>query len=167
MKLSFAALMASAAAALTAAGCGGDTAPTPRGGAAPAAVSSTDYVASPTLGRGTSERLFAVPELGAFRATCARPGEARISYRVKKRGGTTQLVTAEAGRGSGSNRWADPGERVAIPIGGSRAARADWQVALIAEGRITVVTASFTVGVLGDRFGCFVTGAAHRATRPR
>jgi hypothetical protein len=168
MKRASAALMAAAAAALTAPGCGGGgTAPPPRGAATPAAVSSTDYVASPTLGRGTSERLFAIPGLGAFRATCARPGEARISYRVKKRGGTTQLVTAEPGRGSGSNRWADPGERVAIPIGGSRAARADWQVALIAEGRITVVTASFTVGVLGDRFGCFVTGTAHSATRPR
>jgi hypothetical protein len=157
-----------AAAALAATGCGGgDTAPNPRGGAAPATVSSADYVASPTLGRGTSERLFAIPELGAFRATCTRPGEARISYGVKKRGGTSQLVTAEAGRGSGPRKWVDPGERVAIPIGGSRAGRADWQVAILAEGRITVVTASFTVGVLGDKFGCFVTGKARSATRQR
>jgi hypothetical protein len=166
MKRRSAALLASTAVLLAATGCGGgDTAPTRSGAAAPPPASSADYVASPTLGRGTSERLFAIPELGAFRASCTRPAEARISYRVN-RGGTTQLVTAETARGGGLNRRVDPGERVAVAIRASEAARADWQAGIIAEGRIAVVTASFTVGRLGD-FCCFVTAKAHRARRAR
>jgi hypothetical protein len=159
--------MASAVAALAATGCGGgETDASHRGAAAPRAVSSADYVASPTLGRGRAERLFAIPDLGSFRASCIRPGEARISYRVEP-GGATEVVTAGTARDPGSNRWVDPGDRVAVPIGPSTAPRADWQVGLIRKGRIAVVTASFTVGRLGDDFGCFVTGTAHTSSRRR
>jgi hypothetical protein len=140
---------------------------TPRGGgAAPAAVSSSDYVASPTLGRGTAERLFAIPGLGAFRASCTRPGEARIAYRAE-RGGATQIVTTAAPGGTESKAWADPGERASVPIGPRRGPRVDWQIGLLSEGRIHVLTASFTVARLAKTFGCFVTGTAHAAKRLR
>jgi hypothetical protein len=167
MRRSSAALVASAAAALVATGCGGgDTAATPRGKAAPAAVSSSDYVASSTLGRGTAARLFAITGLGTFRASCIRPGEARISYRVEP-GGTGQIVTTATPRGTGSNTWADPGERVTVAIGPRSGPRSDWQLGLLSEGRIGVVTASFTVARLAKTFGCFVTATAHSAKRRR
>ena len=161
-----AALIASTATALAVTGCGGgDVDATPRSDATHAAVSSTDYVASPTLGRGTAARLFAIPGLGRFGASCGRPGVARISYTAAP-GGATQIVTTETPGGTGSNTWADPGERVAAPIGARTGPRVDWQVGLLSEGRIEVLTASFTVARMPE-FGCFVTGKAHTAKRPR
>jgi hypothetical protein len=167
MKRPPVALIASTVAALAATGCSdGGGVDTPRADRAHAAVTSNDYVASPTLGRGTSVRLFAIPGLGRFGASCTRPGEVRISYRVEA-GGTSQIVTTATPRGTGSNTWADPGERVTVSIGPRTGPRVDWQVGLLAEGRIGVLTGSFTVARLAKTFGCFVTGTAHTAKRLR
>ena len=128
-------------------------------------VRSNDYVASPTLSRGDAERLFVVPSLGTFRATCRRPGQARISY-TAGRGTATQLVSAVPTRGSPLNGWLDPGERLMATVGRRAGPRVDWQVGLLSEGRIAVLTGSFAVGGF-PKFGCFVTGKAQVANRAR
>jgi hypothetical protein len=76
-------------------------------------------------------------------------------------------VTTATPGGTESNAWADPGERVSVPIGPRRGPRVDWQIGLLSEGRIHVLTASFTVARLAKTFGCFVTATAHTAKRLR
>jgi hypothetical protein len=149
-----------------AAGCGDDEvgAPTSRA-SAQRAVETQDYVASPTLARGTAAQLFAIPGLGRFGARCNHPGEAEISY-TSAGGSATQLVTTE-NRGLSSNGRLDPGQRMAVTIGRSTGPRVDWQVAVLSEGTVEVATASFTTGKLSERFGCFVTGKAQVSKRRR
>jgi hypothetical protein len=154
-----AALVAAGAAAAVA-GCGdGDT--RSRAGVAP--TGPDHHIASTTLGRGQDARLFAVPGLGRFRASCTSPGVARISYRAAP-GSATQSVTTRTARGESPTAWVDPGDRASAAIDRDRAPRADWQVALLSKGRQQVLRASFTVARL-PKFGCFVTGIADGARR--
>jgi hypothetical protein len=145
-------------------GCGGD----PRLNSRPTGASprSTDFVASPTLGRGDRDVLFSIPGLGRFRATCVRPGIARIVY-LAERGGATQLMSRQTAAGARPSEYLNPGERAAITIRSRSAPRADWQIALLSEGRVDVFTGSFTVAVLGDRFGCFVAAKGSQTARSR
>jgi len=151
--------------AVAAMGCG-DDAGGPAPGASPQqAVETDDYVASPTLARGSAARLFAIPGLGHFGARCKRPGEAEISYTAAARS-ATQLVTTD-NRGISSNGRLNPGQRIAVAIGPRVGPRVDWQVALLSEGTVEVATASFTTGKLSGSFGCFVTGKAQATQRRR
>jgi hypothetical protein len=160
------AALVSTALAVAVTGCGGSEIDAPeRGAVSRAAVESKEYVASPTLGRGSAKRLFAIAGLGRFGASCRRPGQAEISYLVAP-GSATQLVTTETARAGWSNGWLDPGQRVAVAISPQTRPRTDWQVALLSKGRIEVLTASFTVSPLA-KFGCFVTGKAEVASRRR
>jgi hypothetical protein len=150
-------------AARVATGCGGNE---DGSRSRAAAVTVADYVASPTLGRGSSERLFAIPGLGQFRAACVRTGEARIAYRAA-RGGAGQSAAVQTARATRPAVSLDPGDRVAAAIDRDRAPRVDWQVGILSEGRVDVLTASVTVDSLGAEFGCFLTAKAHRANRLR
>jgi hypothetical protein len=99
-----------------------------------------------------------------------RCDSARRRRRIRRRAardGAAQVVTTAMPGGTESNAWADPGERVSVPIGSGSGPRVDWQIGLLSEGRIHVLTASFTVARLAKTFGCFVTGTAHAAKRLR
>jgi hypothetical protein len=151
--------------AALAAGCGGQPDRSTPARSDPArAAGAIHYAASPTLGRGDGEALFAVAGAGRFRATCLRPGVARISYLARV---TSQSVTVQTATATRPALSADPGDRVAVTIDRTTAPRADWQVALLSEGRIDVLTAGVTVAPLGSGFGCFVSAKADRVRRAR
>ncbi|HEX6654171.1 MAG TPA: hypothetical protein VF072_15605 [Thermoleophilaceae bacterium] len=133
-------------------------------GAGSSAAAATQYAASPTLSRGSGARLFSIPGVGRFRASCARPGTARVSYVADD---TSQSVTVETARATRPAVSIDPGERVAVTVDRRTAPRSDWQVAILSEGRIDVVTASVTVAQLAPGFGCFVSAKADRVRRTR
>jgi hypothetical protein len=161
-----AAFVVSVAAGAALAGCGDDAVDPPaRRAAAEPAVTTNDYVATPTLSEGSSERLFSIPLLGHFRATCTGPARAEISYKAA-RGTATQLVTTE-NRGFSSNGHVNPGQRMAVAIGRPLGPRAEWQVALLSAGRIKVATATFTVGRVAGSHGCLLSGKAEVAERQR
>jgi hypothetical protein len=127
-------------------------------------VKTHDYVATPTLGDRQSRGLFAIAKLGRFGATCLGAGRAEVFYRAA-RGTATQLVTTQSRLSSKS--LLDPGQRVAVSIGGATGPRIDWQIALFSAGAIKVATASFTVGPLAGAHGCLVSGKGESAERPR
>jgi hypothetical protein len=140
------------------AGCGSQAAPPRESSPAASPVTTGHFVASPTLGEGGAQPLFAIPDLGHFRALCTSPGHARISYTVA-RGSASQQVTVD----SRAAEFRDPGERVRVDIG----RRSEWQVARLSKGRIEVATATFTTGALSGRHGCFVSAKADVAQRRR
>ena len=150
--------------AVALAGCGSDGVDAPAPARQKPEVQTSDYVATPTLNEGGSQRLFAIPALGRFRATCTGPARAQISYRAA-RATATQLVTTES-RVS-SNGRVDPGQRIAVAIGRLTGSRVEWQVTLLSAGRIKVATAAFTVGPLAGAHGCLVSGKAEVAERQR
>jgi hypothetical protein len=136
------------------AGCGsGDRSPSQSG---PEALTNASYVASPTVGPGTAARLFAIPGLGRFMAHCNRGGVASVAYRVAA-GSASQLVTHR------SSRWLDPGDRLVEPVGDP----SQWQVAILAEGKIQIATASFSAKRMKGSSGCFVTAKADVSARRR
>lgn len=149
-------------AVVTAAGCGGG-ADRPRPDAAPVPA-VTHYVASPTLSRHSAESLLVMPGLGRFRVACTRPGVARISYAARLTG---QTVAAETARVTRPIVSLFPGKHVAVMLDHRIAPRADWQVAIVSEGRIDVATATVTVATLGSDYGCFVSAKADRVRRGR
>src|SRR3954463_4716347 len=129
--------------ALAGAGCGAGADSQSRSHAVSAQVQSTEYAASPTLSRGSGDELFAVRGLGRFRAVCVRPGVARIEYTAAS-DSATQLVSRQTAGGARPSASLNPGERAATTIRSRSAPRADWQVAILSEGRINIFTGSFT-----------------------
>ena len=140
--------------ACLAAGCGSGERSSSQSGAD--SVRTASYVASPTVGPGTSARLFAIPGLGRFTARCNRRGRASVAYTVAA-GSASQLVTRR------SSRWLDPGDRLTDGVGDP----SQWQIAILSKGSIQVATASLSAKRMKGSPLCFVTAKADVSARRR